>query len=295
MNNINASSLFHFTKDYGTLQNIIKNGLRYSFAFENLSPKIIANFADPYAPVAKTYQKAGVAIPMVSFCDIPITRSLEHIDKYGGYIIGLDKDFIIRFYNLTLNPVIYINSKNLIKCIEDLAVIYAELEKNVLQLILNFSKKGDAQFNLNQYKDDLNPLLNRKFNVKFIVGLVKACYDKYDLRCYYDEREWRAILMDGLNDVSNWKCGVVREEYDAFRLKWNNELSKSKDNFFTVSENNLDNVITHIVVKSEKEIPEIINAIMKLNSIFGSVNVTEKDRLVLISKVTSLERIGKDY
>ena len=84
-NKINASSLCHFTKKFDTLQNIVKNGIRFSFAFEKLSPEIIANFDFPSNPqlVAHIYKNAGVAIPMVSFCDIPITRATDHIAKYG--------------------------------------------------------------------------------------------------------------------------------------------------------------------------------------------------------------------
>ena len=33
-NNINASSLFHYTKELSTLKLILQNGVRYSYAFE---------------------------------------------------------------------------------------------------------------------------------------------------------------------------------------------------------------------------------------------------------------------
>lgn len=41
MNNINSSSLFHFTKELDTLKKILVNGLRYSFAYEQYSKEIV--------------------------------------------------------------------------------------------------------------------------------------------------------------------------------------------------------------------------------------------------------------
>lgn len=85
--NINASSLFHFTKELSTLKLILQNGVRFSYAFENYPQSVISNFCD-ITDITNTNEDLGVAIPMASFCDIPITRASEHMQKYGYYSLG---------------------------------------------------------------------------------------------------------------------------------------------------------------------------------------------------------------
>ena len=58
MNNINASSLFHFTKKFDTLKLIIKNGLRYSYAYEKYPKEIISAYLNPF--YSKIYVKQMV-------------------------------------------------------------------------------------------------------------------------------------------------------------------------------------------------------------------------------------------
>ena len=91
LNNINASSLFHFTRRFDTLQSIVKNGLRYSYAYEKYSPEVMSIIGQNSALEGLKENDNGVAIPMISFCDIPITRASVHMDKYGEYAIGFDK------------------------------------------------------------------------------------------------------------------------------------------------------------------------------------------------------------
>ena len=114
-NNINASSLFHFTKKKETLKSILSNGLRFSYAFESISPQITANINYPSNPsiVEELYKDTGVAIPMMSFCDIPITRTSSHMDHYGKYMIGFAKKLLTELYKPIINPVLYIHSGNL--------------------------------------------------------------------------------------------------------------------------------------------------------------------------------------
>ena len=144
-NKINASSLFHFTRKFDTLQSIVRNGLRFSYAFERFSPNIIANFNYPSNPqlVLSTYKNAGVAIPMISFCDIPITRTAEHIGKYGQYMIGLDKEFIIDTYNEIINPVLYIHSNNLGDAFDEISNVYAEAHNKQIEQVLDYSDKKE--------------------------------------------------------------------------------------------------------------------------------------------------------
>lgn len=301
-NKINSFSLCHFTKKFDALQNIVRNGIRFSFAFEKLSPEIIANFEFPSNPqlISHIYENAGVAIPMVSFCDIPITRAADHITKYGQYMIGLDKDVIIDLYNEIINPVLYLHSTNIHKAFDDIACAYAEATKQQMQEVIkrwqgikNFTQKVAEEIAEEIIKEC--PYHNRKFNAQIMVGLSKLYYNKDRKVCYYDEREWRAFWPDGIGEETDWKWGITYEDYLSNRNDWNKDLTSDKTNYITIPNGYLHYGITHIVVKNDDQIPKMIDLIMRSKTIFGQSNVSQKDRLILVSKITSLERIAKDY
>lgn len=297
-NKINSFSLCHFTKKFDALQNIVRNGIRFSFAFEKLSPEIIANFEFPSNPqlISHIYENAGVAIPMVSFCDIPITRAADHITKYGQYMIGLDKDVIIDLYNEIINPVFYIHSDNLYQAIDDISNVYAETTNQQIQRILSIGNHVTipTQQEVEEFVRKF-PFFDRKINTRFIIGISKSCYSDDRKWCYYDEREWRAFWPDGISEVANWKWGITYEDYLSNRNDWNKDLTSDKTNYITIPNGYLHSGITHIVVKNDAQIPKMIDLIMRSKTIFGQSNVSQKDRLILVSKITSLERIAKDY
>lgn len=105
--NSHTSTLFHFTKNQKTLFCILKEGLKASYCGEHFAKDIFAG------------------IPMVSFCDIPLTRCKEHRDKYGKYAIGFSKEAFSNKedFNFTLGPLGYFNEnqKNLISTISSMA------------------------------------------------------------------------------------------------------------------------------------------------------------------------------
>ena len=141
-NSINASSLFHFTKKKETLESILSNGLRFSYAFESISPQITANIN--YSSIPKVVEgllkETGIAIPMISFCDIPITRASLHMGRYGKYMIGFDKSHLTEWYKNTINPVLYIHSGNLSDAMVDLSEVYAETFKAQIESIVSLSE-----------------------------------------------------------------------------------------------------------------------------------------------------------
>ena len=99
--NSHTSTLFHYTKSVNTLLTILKEGLRFTYCFEEY----------PLVP------DRIVGVPMISFCDIPISDSVEHAQKYGAYAIGLTKESLLEnelICNL-ISPVHYYISPNPIK------------------------------------------------------------------------------------------------------------------------------------------------------------------------------------
>lgn len=297
-NNINALSLFHFTRKLDTLKQIVENGLRFSYAFEKYSAQIIANYEYPYSGdvVNKVYEDTGVAIPMVSFCDIPITRANSHMDKYGEYMIGLNKDAMMYLYEPILNPVLYIHSNNLIQAVDELGIVHAETTRNLFNAIFENPKNVNLETfeENNNLRKDLKPLIDRRFYCSFILGLVKPIYDQQTKVCYYDEREWRAFYPNRMQSAE-WIWGIEKEYFDSNRLVWNEELSRNKENYITIPKEFLGSIITHIVTHTEQEIPQLIEWIINSEMLFGCEEISMDERLLLVSRVTSFERISLDY
>lgn len=297
-NNINALSLFHFTRKLDTLKQIVENGLRFSYAFEKYSAQIIANYEYPYSGdvVNKVYEDTGVAIPMVSFCDIPITRANSHMDKYGEYMIGLNKDAMMYLYEPILNPVLYIHSNNLLQAVDELGIVHAETTRNLFNAIFENPKNVNLETfeENNNLRKDLKPLIDRRFYCSFILGLVKPIYDQQTKVCYYDEREWRAFYPNRMQSAE-WIWGIKKEYFDSNRLVWNEELSSNKENYITIPKEFLGSIITHIVTHTEQEIPQLIEWIINSEMLFGCEEISMDERLLLVSRVTSFERISLDY
>ena len=73
---ISSSTLFHFTSSIDYIRSILEDEFRPNLSLEDLS-------------CLELQEK--VAIPMVSFCDIPLSQTKAHMQYYGHYGIGLAK------------------------------------------------------------------------------------------------------------------------------------------------------------------------------------------------------------
>lgn len=101
---ISANTLFHFTKDFSTLLSILKTKFYPRLCKERCLWEKSEDFI--------------FAIPMVCFCDIPLSCISEHAAKYGGYAIGLKKlglltRVLAQFYMSMITHFLLINVKRL--------------------------------------------------------------------------------------------------------------------------------------------------------------------------------------
>jgi hypothetical protein len=87
---LSSNSIIHFTNSKESLIGILNDNFKLFYCKENI---IIGN---------RTFE---FAVPMVSFCDIPLSEVKAHIEKYGKYGIGLTKEWAEK---QKLNPVLYI-------------------------------------------------------------------------------------------------------------------------------------------------------------------------------------------
>ena len=175
---ISSNALFHYTDKMSTIESILKEGFLLSLCKESI-----------------------FAIPMVSFCDIPISNAKYYFDNYGSYGIGMNLDWEIRN---KLNPVLYIESNSYLSDkfdagIEAGAQLYDE---HIPDSILGkYNIITHLVIESHRYAKPFKGDLIRKGQ------LIEKDYK------FYNEREWRYIP-----DIDNdyFPYGLIGEEYEEF-------------------------------------------------------------------------------
>lgn len=283
MNSIVSSSLLHFTNRFSSLKGIVSKGFRYSYCTEKFPKAVVNNVLhkdeDGFRPnnyYANDAITGDVLIPMVSFCDVPLTRAGIHASSYGKYIIGVDKEMARKLYR-DLMPVQYVSSDRFGFALSDLSMLKcSELTRtnpqvdDSINMILSSSKQYD---------------ITRK-------GKLVTCYN---------EREWRVVLPDRGETKWGWKL-----EANESKEGYNKKLHSKDDAYLSfvmddckeaheIIERYLSKLITHIIVKKEAQVEKLVDYIMnESNKIFG-YNVSSDLRKRLISRVSSFQRLSKDY
>lgn len=85
MSNISPNSLFHFTPKLEYLIEIFKRGFQPRYCFEDLKLND-----------SRSIRGFNFGIPMTCFCDISLGQISNHINTYGGYGIGMTKEWGIK-------------------------------------------------------------------------------------------------------------------------------------------------------------------------------------------------------
>jgi len=200
------------------------------------------------------------------------------------------------------------SSKNVSNSVIHFSKMSRDAEKRKLQLISEYGKNPTLKAKIEKYGTDVifkdeeyNTPIQQQFDTNFYVKTLLGLSKPYGYKnsknkyiCNYDEREWRLIIHDGINKKTNWEWNFNKDEFDSNRECLNKRIEKCKDGFLTIPEGFQYYAITHIIVNTDKEIRSMIQLIMKSKLLFGE-NISYEERLILVSKVTSFERIEKDY
>lgn len=264
-----SSSLFHFTRKISVFKKIIKNGLMY---FE--SPEYYPN---DNIQTNKVYQNnVTYIIPMICFCDIPISRTLVHRKTYGNFSIGFNKEFLRAKLLNNLNPVNYVSSPDLAS---KLSIFRRRLDLLIHRNSLIFSPSIDV-----------DNIIEQEFE------LIYSLYGYFKPYEYYDEREWRAVLPRS----KKWGTKIIslneKKDITSEHIKSIKSMTKGTNIYLSFSSEELVNAISHIIVPKESDINNFVKYILaETNPILGCNDVPEKERIMLVSKITSFERIEKDY
>lgn len=267
---LSADTLFHFTGKKEYLLNILANGFYPRACMENLEFAYEEKYRNSFAPTE-------VAIPMVCFCDTPLSQIGTHVKEFGRYAIGMSKEW---GRSAGINPVMYeLPDSNPIKLLRSL------LDKSIRYMIGqyfepegdNISKIGEEiQYFLNCF---LKPYEGNKWNNEsneFDGKLVK----------FYDEREWRYV--PGLKElkVKNIKPFLRKNDFliNDIKQEYNRQLQIFKLGFRPEE-------LKYIIVNTESEVLEIAKAVLQIKDRLG---YTEDDKKLLLTKIISIEKIMND-
>lgn len=203
---LSTNSVFHFTKSIDSLKGILINNFRIKYCLEKIESKL---GTVPYA------------VPMVSFCDIPLSQVSSHINKYGGYGIGLTKVWAKR---RGLNPVLYLEKNSSI--LNDV-LIKAKFEDSpdLVYEFLRYTKNYDGEL----IRDEI--VINKQYR-------------------FYDEREWR--FCPPIEKLNGSQKIIFNTDYYKQNKKDINERLLAQNLSFNLPD------ISYIILKEESEILEII-------------------------------------
>lgn len=274
--NNKTSSLFHFTREIDVLKSILKSGIVPNFCKEDLC-----------------YENRTliIGVPMVSFCDIPLTRTSEFKSRYGEIAIGLSKDWAIKNQ---INPILYVNDIRVLVSLGFLNAYRHSQEEEVrkrggdaksitINLFSPESLKGVTHFvNMNNAKEAVYCLYGY---VKKYIGKDRKGNDEIN----YIENEWRYVAA---GDGIDWKWN--EKDYKAWRgngdkPKPSSELQNKKLKFTA-------NDVTYIIVEKDNQISDMVDFILGLDAIGGDYDFLSDDaKKILLTKIISQEQIEKDF
>lgn len=278
MATIKSNSLFHFTPKEEYLLDILENGFwpRYcSEDIEWLIPKDLKNELEKqeednlFISFIKDLIKnniSSIAYPMSCFCDIPLSKITAHTDFYGGFGLGMTKEWGIR---KGLNPIFYLSDNSIIP--------------NLIQSFLLKTVPIDFWKSIQSEKTNQNTIIQLMKFLKPLSGKMKV-NGKEVTKNFDEECEWRYVPASYENN-----------SFQNFLLNFlaNNNEELQNQNLSTKEVASLKfelSDIKYIFVPEDSNIPTIIN---KINTIF--TDCPDDERLLLLSRVISLETIRKDF
>lgn len=172
----------------------------------------------------------GFVVPMVSFCDIPLSEVKSHIAKYGSYGLGLTKEWGIKN---GLNPVLYM---------ERLSKLSGNFE-NAFAHFVNPQENGHWTSEQKCFVDLIRYMKNYEGDL-IRKGTTTKRYR------FSDEREWR--FVPSVDTDCEMICGQGDYERDAvFRKETDAKLERLRLTFEP-------NDIKYIIIQNDSEIGDFI-------------------------------------
>lgn len=239
---LSTNTLFHFTSKLDHLLSILEHGFRPGLCLESL-------------PIPGEFVGA---IPMVCFCDIPLSQAAAHMEKYGFYAIGLSKTWAS---TRRVSPVLYVRQKSQVA--KSIEVIMSKAERG----------EGHEWEDAFRFASFVKPYEAMRANKRRSPEKVR----------FYDEREWRWVPeLRG----KALRYGIPQEEFADLRSRAaaNRKLWNMAQLSFRPSD------IRFLVVERENEIVSLSRRIDSIKHAFS-----EHQRRLLATRIVSASRIQSDF
>ena len=269
---LSSATLFHFTRSLETLKKILARGFKPFYSSEDLTM-----FGVSECP----------GIPMVSFCDIPLSQAKKHVADYGRYAIGLDKKWGMK---KNVSPVHYMYDGSI--CARVISNVYDSLPKEAFYADCT-CMKFDTRTAIFFYGKPYCGHLRRR---DIATGKI---LDKGEVT-FYDEREWRYVpfadqTIKGIDEIpSGVRTMLSEKEYGKAEILAN--ASTSLHSYYRLTFGAED--AKYLIVDTEEEIPHLVDFIDGVqgdweNSELGSCTKAERKRLT--TRLISMAQIERDF
>jgi hypothetical protein len=274
---LSADTLFHFTK-YEHLTSIIANRTfypRYSF-------ELLLNDENHI-----------VAIPMVCFCDIPLSQIYPHAVAYHKNGIGLSKEW---GRNSGINPVFYLQQKSrpffILREILS-ASKFIRNQSGQVAMIADNAKALRYYYELLTFFKPREGKTWDRDNATFVQkNTAKGPLDK--IFNFYDEREWR-FVPDNQKESTSQSIPI---NFIPKEFLYDGQGNFLNDRFESFNKIQLEfalpfnpDQVKYIIVDRKDKINRLVEFIKNL----GKETYTEAEKNLLYTKIISLTQIRKDF
>ncbi|MDO9578181.1 MAG: abortive infection system antitoxin AbiGi family protein [Candidatus Cloacimonadales bacterium] len=171
--NLSSNTLFHYT-DFECLMKILKEGFKPNYSLENFE----------FLFEKESNIKNNHIIPMVCFCDIPISSTKEHIFNYDKYAIGLSRKW---GEDNGLNPVMYISRNS--KVINNFRYAYS----NYNDIVIEIEKEKEDLYNklkkskFEDLTEDARNEISKKIGKKITNQNFEEEIKNYTMKCFCED------------------------------------------------------------------------------------------------------------
>ena len=191
-----------------------------------------------------------MAFPMISFCNLPLAEFADYGNKYGGYSIGMSREWGIKN---RFNPVLYCeNTSNIVR---RLASIISNLQSGA------------------EFSDKVLDVLECLAYIKPIEDTLEVGDRKSTNYRFMDEREVRLVP-----DFTDFKRRLILpiltpEQYGQYKLEHNNKPILEESISFEWSD------IKYIIVKNNTNITEYRKLLNRLDCNNDNIHIFDQQQV----------------
>ncbi len=252
---ISANTLFHFTGNLENLISILTHEFQPRFCLEDLT----VVFAGRNPPSV-----LELAVPMVCFCDIPLSQTASHLSAYGDYGIGLTKAW---GQKNGITPVLYLHHRSLA------ASTLGKLLEKIRDADLDPDYKGELSQNL----------YDLSCYVKPYEGTFSRDNRQTENYRFYDEREWRYVPV---MPPDFHRTGMKKSDFINLETR-----ERANERLAGISRIGFEpNDIKYLIVRREEEIVPFITEVKRIKGKYSHDDVE-----LVASRVISAEQIRADF